>query len=66
MVDVTIERTFVAKLCDVPDDLQPIATVPLRLIQHIDVKDGGFTSSGHADAHQPYLGVPSTSYSCIC
>ena len=46
MIDVTIERTFVAKLCYVPDDLQPIATVPLRLIQHIDVKDGGFTSSG--------------------
>lgn len=43
-VEVSIERTFVAKLCYVAEDLFPVGTMQLRLLQHVDATGNQFTT----------------------
>lgn len=43
-VEVSIERTFVAKLCYVAEDLLPVGTMELRLLQYVDATGNQFTT----------------------
>ena len=43
-VEISIERTFVAKLCSVADDLLPVGTMELRLLQYVDATGSQFTT----------------------
>ena len=43
-VEIVIERTFVAKLCSVAEDLAPVGSMELRLLQYVDATGNAFTT----------------------
>eukprot|EP01046_Picozoa_sp_COSAG06_P068921 COSAG06_NODE_18559_length_881_cov_1.436061_1_plen_156_part_00 len=43
-VEILIERTFVAKLCSVAEDLAPVGSMEIRLLQYVDATGNAFTT----------------------
>jgi hypothetical protein len=56
-IEVSIERGFCAELCYVPEDLEPVAAMQLRLLQHVEAHAGSqaFTTRGLVEVAPPRL-----------